>query len=192
MDITQRVALRIRRQRTRRAWSLDELAARSGVSRAMISKIEREAVRPSAALLDRLADALGVTLSSLIAEEGTTGAALRRRDEQSVWEDPKSGYTRRHVSPAGTDSDIEIVAVELPPAARVVFAAASHHRHDQQVLVLQGCLSVGLARRQMHLQPGDCARVRVDMRHEFFNPGPRPARYLVVTRLGGQRVATPG
>ncbi|HKX43788.1 MAG TPA: helix-turn-helix transcriptional regulator, partial [Burkholderiaceae bacterium] len=66
MDLSAHIARRLKEERRQRGWSLDELAARSGVSRAMISKIERKVSTPTAVLLARLGDAMGVSLSSLM------------------------------------------------------------------------------------------------------------------------------
>ena len=70
-DITLKIAARIRGERTARRWSLDDLADRASVSKAMISKIERAEASPTAALLGRLSGAYGLTLSSLLAEGET-------------------------------------------------------------------------------------------------------------------------
>ena len=67
-DIDVMLAKRLRREREARAWTLVDLAARSGVSRAMISKIERGEASPTAALLGRLSAAFELTLSQLFAQ----------------------------------------------------------------------------------------------------------------------------
>src|ERR1043166_6770562 len=91
-DITLKIAARIRGERTARRWSLDELAERSQVSKAMISKIERAEASPTAALLGRLSGAYGLTLSPLLAEAGSRRTAPARRPAQPVWRDPATGY----------------------------------------------------------------------------------------------------
>src|SRR5438309_2956881 len=103
MDINARIAHRVRELRDSRGFSLDALAERSGVSRSNISLIERAQSSPTAAVLDKLAAGLGVTLASLF--EGGDGPAaepspLARVAEQPLWTDPASGYVRRNLSPA--------------------------------------------------------------------------------------------
>src|SRR5436190_13691431 len=92
--------------------ALDEVAARTGVSRAMISRIERGEVHASAVVLDKLCAGLGISLSTLFAREN--GSPLLRRADQPVWQDPSTGYIRREVAPAGTGSPVRIVEVEFP------------------------------------------------------------------------------
>src|ERR1700754_5196322 len=106
------IARRLRLERDRRGWSLAELAERSGVSKAMISKIEREEVSPTAAILARLAVAFDLTLATLLLRaEG--GPRLARAVAQPVWRDPATGYVRRQVF-SRPDHPLELVEVELP------------------------------------------------------------------------------
>lgn len=119
-ELEQAIGIRIRRLRQEKALTLDDLAAASGVSRAMISRIERAEASPTASLLARICAALGLSLSAFFAEEGQA-SPLARRQEQQVWRDPETGYLRRSVSPPGTASDVDIVEVEFPAGARVSF-----------------------------------------------------------------------
>lgn len=184
-SIGPQIARRLREERRRRGWSLDELAARSGVSRAMISKIERQASTPTAVLLARLGDALGLTLSSLMFEPPAPEHRVTALADQRLWTDPASGYTRRVVSPAVREGDVEIVAVDLPAGARVRFAAAGVLHIDGQVLLMQGRLQIAIEQEVLTLQPGDCARIALHLEHELHNPCDANARYLVVIRRFG-------
>src|SRR5262245_3904583 len=109
------IGARIRQLRTVREMTLDELASASAVSRAMISRIERAEVSPTASLLARLCAALGLSLSAFFAEEETETSPLSRRADQALWSDPETGYVRRAVSPPGTGSAVDVVEVEFPP-----------------------------------------------------------------------------
>jgi transcriptional regulator with XRE-family HTH domain len=176
------IAQRLRQERQQRGWTLDDLAARSQVSRAMISKIERGQSNPTAALLDRLAAALGLGLSALMSEPRAGRTQVRRQAEQPVWTDPDSGYTRRLVSPPGQTGDAEIVAIELPVGATVRFAPQPGPLPDDQLLLLEGQLRLQLGEQWLDLRPGDCARIATPDGHAFVNLGKVPARYLVVAR----------
>jgi transcriptional regulator with XRE-family HTH domain len=173
---------RLREERLARGWTLDQLAARSAVSRAMISKIERGQSSPTAALLARLASAMGLSLSSLMSERGAAAPAMRRVHDQPVWIDPQTGYARRLVSPNGGEGDVEIVAIELPAGAAVEFDEAENLRSDEQVLMLEGRLMLQTGEARFDLLPGDCARFSADLAHKFVNTGDTVARYLVVRR----------
>ena len=180
IDLDRRLGARIKGLRQSRGLTLDQLAERSGVSRAMISRVERGESSPTAALLDRLCAGLGVLLSALFREEAQ-GGPLARRSEQPVWTDPDSGYVRRSVSPAGTGSRIEIVEVEMPAGARVLLEAPrGGFRLDQQLWLLEGELSLTVGGSEHRLAAGDCLAMLLDGPIAFHNPGAAPARYAAL------------
>jgi transcriptional regulator with XRE-family HTH domain len=97
------IGIRIRKLRLEKGLTLDDLAEASGVSRAMISRIERAEASPTASLLARVCAALGLSLSTFFADDGRQASPISRRRDQQIWRDPETGYLRRAVSPAGTD-----------------------------------------------------------------------------------------
>src|SRR3954453_13766232 len=112
-DLSNRLALRLRLERDSRGWSLAELAQRSGVSKATISKIERAEVSPTAVVLVRLARAFDLTLAGLMLSAEGQGTPGSRAAHQPIWRDPETGYLRRQVF-SQPDNPIEIVRVEMP------------------------------------------------------------------------------
>ena len=181
-----RLALRLAAARTARGQTLDDLARASGVSRAMISRIERGESSPTAMVLGRLAGGLGVTLSSLFAEvEGPT-EPVAPWALQPVWRDPETGYLRRNVAPSGTGSPLDIVRVELPAGARVTYPAATYTNRDHHILMISGRLRFENGDRSFDLEAGDCLWLPEVADSAYVNPGPGPAEYLVlVVRLPG-------
>jgi transcriptional regulator with XRE-family HTH domain len=184
-DLNRRIALRVRGLRAAQGLSLDALAGKSGVSRSMISLIERGETSPTAVVLEKLATGLGVLLASLFdapADAGQApGAPLARREDQPQWRDPASGYLRRNVSPPGVPQPMRIVEVHFPPRARVAFEnAARDVRVHQQVWVLEGRIDVTLGTECYRLRAGDCLAMQLDRPTMFHNPTRTPARYAVV------------
>lgn len=181
-DINQRIAQRLRELRGARGLSLEALAAKSGVSRSMISLIERGETSPTAIVLDKLAVALGVTLATLF-NSGDEIAARKepvaRRDEQPQWQDPGSGYWRRNVSPAWVPQPMQIVEVRFPPRARVAFEA-SDPRTCQQIWLLEGAMDITQGSECHQLREGDCLAMQLDRPAVFHNPKSKVARYAVV------------
>lgn len=185
-DLTSRLASRLRHLRGGRGLTLEALAERSGVSRSMISLIERGASSPTANVLDKLAAGLGVTLASLFSEEERVEAApVARRADQPTWRDPESGYVRRNLSPPGFPSPLELVEVVIPPGASVAYETTVRVRPlHQQVWILEGAVEITLGEQHHHLAAGDCLAMRVDRRTAFRNPTDLPARYLVALTTG--------
>jgi len=180
-SLKHRLAVRIKDLRTRRNLSLEQLAQLSGVSRSMISLIERAEASPTANVLDRLAASLGVTLAALFTDDTSADATpLARHADQLLWRDPETGYVRRNLSPAGYPSPIELVEVVLPPRARVAYdAGARVSIVQQQVWLIEGALEITLGDAVHRLAPGDCLAMRVDRPIVFRNPGRTRSRHLV-------------
>ena len=183
-DLNGRIAERVRELRAAHGLSLEALAARSGVSRSMISLVERGESSPTAVVLEKLATGLGVTMAAMFEppRAATTAAGpVARRDDQPVWRDPGSGYVRRNVSPAGVPQPMQIVEVEFPPKARVAFEnGARDVRIHQQVWVLEGTIEITVGDERHRLRDGDCLAMQLDRPTMFHNPTRRPARYAVV------------
>ncbi|UYN94794.1 MAG: helix-turn-helix transcriptional regulator [Enhydrobacter sp.] len=181
MDINQLLAARIRQIRIARGLSLEALAEVAGVSRSMISLIERSESSPTAVVLDKLATGLGVPLASLFDVPAAASDPVSRRADQVEWRDPASGYVRRNLSPPGFPSPIQLVEVSFPAGARVAYETAARPGVvHQQIWVQQGTLEVSLGDVRHELRAGDCLAMVLDRPVTFHNPTSKPARYLVV------------
>jgi len=178
-DLDARLGARIRLEREARGWSLTELAQRSGVSRAMINKIERGGSSPTASLLGRLSGALELTMSTLLARIELQPGRLLRAGEQPRWVDPTTGYVRRHVSPA-SDLPLDLVQVELPAGASVPYPASSYAFIRQLIWVLEGTLVFVEGEVTHRLGAGDCLELGPPADCVFRNEGRAPCRYAVV------------
>src|SRR5262249_36646086 len=144
----------VRDEREARRWSQADLATRSGVSKAMISKIERGEASPTAAILARLSSAFELTLATLLGRTETIAGRHVPAAAQPLWRDPGSGYLRRQIFAAST-SPIELVRVELPAGARVALPAASYRFIRQVVWVLKGRLVIDDGPERTALATGD-------------------------------------
>jgi transcriptional regulator with XRE-family HTH domain len=186
-EVDGRLAARLRGLRKERGLTLDGLAERAGVSRSMISLVERGESSPTASVLHRLATGLGTTLASLFAEEEKPGASpLAQRADQVCWRDPETGYVRRNLSPPGFPSPIELVEVVLPPGVRVAYdAVPSSVGIEQQVWMLEGEVELTVGTKTHRLVEGDCLAMRVDRPTAFRNPTDRPARHVVALTVEG-------
>lgn len=184
-ELNQRIAERVRELRAGQGLSLETLAGKSGVSRSMISLIERGESSPTAVVLEKLAAGLGVMLASLFdspaAAAQTPSGPVARRDDQPLWRDPASGYLRRNVSPRGAAQPMQIVEVRFPAGGRVAFETGGRDmRVHQQVWVLEGTIDVTLGDERHRLREGDCLAMQLDCPTMFHNPTRKPTRYAVV------------
>jgi transcriptional regulator with XRE-family HTH domain len=172
------LARRIRGEREARGWSLAGLAERAGVSKAMLSKIERAEASPTAATLSRVATAYGLTMAALFESPKGGDSRLMRAKDQPLWRDPKTSYLRRQVflSPS---TPLELVEVELPPRQEVGFPASAYQLIHQVVWVLSNRLTIMEGAMRHELAAGD--RVEFDAPSDvvFRNEGAQPCRYVV-------------
>jgi transcriptional regulator with XRE-family HTH domain len=181
-DVNARVAARVRDLRAGRGLTLGALAARSGVSRSMISLVERGEASPTAVVLEKLATGLDVPLAGLFEAPAPAPAhPVARAADQPSWRDPASGYVRRNVSPEGYPTPVRIVDVEFPPGGRVAYETGPRETLvRQQVWVLAGEIEVTVGADTHRLGAGDCLAYTVDRPVMFHNPGDAPARYAAV------------
>lgn len=171
---------RLTAERQMRGWSLADLAARAGVSRAMISRIERGEVSATAALLAKLAGALDLTLAALFGPSSPRSSPLTRKVDQPLWRDPASGYLRRAVAVGDRRYPVDIVEVEFPPGASVLFDRPQDGNPAQYIWLLDGRMRVALGAETHELQAGDCLAMRLEAMIAFHNPADRPARYAII------------
>lgn len=186
-DVNRRIGNRIKELRSAHGLSLEALASQSGVSRSMISLIERGESSPTAAVLEKLATGLGVPLASLFGGGGDIpddplAVPISRRADQAGWRDPASGYVRRNVSPSHAVSPIQIVDVAFPAGATLDYDTVGRPGsvQYQQIWVLEGAMRITVGSDIHDLGAGDCLAFVLDRPTGFHNPGPDDARYAVV------------
>ena len=151
----------------------------------MLALVERGESSPTAAGLATLSGGRGFMLASLFddpsAESKTAHGPIARRNDQSHWRDPESGYIRRNVSPISPPQPMRIVEVHFPPRARVAFETGTRAgRVHQQVWMLKGEMNITVGNERHRLREGDCLAMQLDRPTMFHNPTRKPARYAVV------------
>jgi transcriptional regulator with XRE-family HTH domain len=180
-DINARIASRVRALRQELGLTLDALAAKSEVSRSMLSLIERGESSPTAVVLDKIATGLGVSLASLFDNDSAPANPLSRRADRTAWRDPETGYVRRNLSPPNFPSPIQLVEVILPAGASVAYeTGARPAKIHQQIWVLEGSIELTLGSVIYELATDDCLAMHLNEPTTFRNRTDQPARYLVV------------
>ncbi|GAB3256064.1 helix-turn-helix domain-containing protein [Chitinimonas naiadis] len=178
-EIDSRLALRLASLRQEHGWSLDELAEKSGISRATLSRMERCESSPTASLLGRLCTAYGRTMSRLLAEVEAAPVQHTQQAGQAVWVDPASGFIRRSVSPPSAGYRVDLIEGEIPAGAVIRYDTAPVPGVEQHIWMLSGVLDYTLGNQTFTLQAGDCLSFRLFGATRFHNPGSTPARYLI-------------
>ncbi|MFW1920764.1 helix-turn-helix domain-containing protein [Acinetobacter geminorum] len=182
-DINIRIAQQVREIRLARGYTLDVLASRCQVSRSAISLIERGEASPTAVVLEKLANGLGVPLTQLFDSPQNTQPPqpMVRRNQQSQWKDPETGYIRRQVSPPNWKSPFQIVEIEFPAQSRVTYETSVNSKVVlQQIWVIEGQIDIQLGENFYALQEGDCLAMQLGQPIIYSNPSSKTARYILV------------
>jgi len=178
-SLDQLIARRLKGLRAERGWSLDELARRSAVSRATLSRLENAEVSPTASVLGKLCAAYGLTMSRLMRLVEEDFAPLIRRDAQPIWADPTVGFRRRSVSPPARTLAGEALECELGPGARIAYDRPPRPGLEHHLLLTEGQLAVSIEGRTYELQPGDCLRYQLHGPSAFATTDRCGARYIL-------------
>ncbi len=178
LDPSQAIAERLRFEREARKWSLAELAEHSGVSKAMISKIERGESSPTMTVLGRLCGAFGLTISTFLTHAEGRVERLSRAADQIRWTDAGTGCVRTLISPTA-GGPIELVMVELPAGAKVRFPQSLYSVFRQSIWVLEGELTLEEGDDVYELGVGDCFDLGPPTNCSFANASKQPCRYMV-------------
>lgn len=176
----RRLAQRLADLRLERGWSLETLAELTGISRASLSRIERGETSPTAALMNRLCIAYGLTMSRLLSEVEEQGPQHLRAAAQTVWQDRENGYHRRSVSPPATPFHAELVEGRLQSGALIEYDAPPVEGIEQHIWMLAGVLEFSMNDEQWRLEAGDCLRFHLFGRSSFHAPEAEGAHYALV------------
>jgi len=181
----RQLAERLAALRLAAGWSLDELAARSGVSRATLSRLERAETSPTATLLSRLARAHGLPLSRLLADAEALPVRLLRAADQPRWHDQQSGFERLMRCPPLAGFATEVIEAQLAPGAELAYDEPPVARLEHHLCLQEGALRLTLQGQPFELAAGDSISFRCLGASVFSNPGTRPARYLLAMTVPG-------
>lgn len=174
---------RIRGERRARGLSIERLAELSGISRSMVSEVERGAKTPSVLVLDRLATALGTSISRLLDEPAREAIRVLRHDEQRVLRDP-SGWERRVLSPVLGEVEFEFMRTTIGPGVDAGEFVPHAPGSREYLAVERGTLRLTIDGRPYELGSGDSAYYPGDRRHAFANDGPADCVFYLAMELG--------
>ena len=171
---------RIRQLRADRNWSLDGLSKASGVSRSMLSQIERNQANPTLAVTFRIAQAFGISLGDLVEAPAAASSisVIRAQDRGQVYRSDKDVVIRT-LSPLNLEKDVEFYEVQLHPDCAL--RSAAHFEGTREFLTVQkGRVRVESGGDAHELDKGDSATYRADVPHAIVNLGKTEAMVILV------------
>jgi transcriptional regulator with XRE-family HTH domain len=193
----RRLGARLHALRDERRWSLTELAEESGVSRAMINRVERGVSSPTATILGRLSGAFGLTVSQLLdgsheghphdaQESGSPDDAIgvQRAATADHWTDSDTGYRRRPLS--SPDFPVDVTEVRLPAGRAVTYPASAYAFLRHCIWVVDGELHLVVGGEPTTLGAGDRIELGDPAEVTYRNDGDDECRYVVVVARGAR------
>jgi transcriptional regulator with XRE-family HTH domain len=175
--VAAEIAIRVRATRAQRQWTLDELAARSTVSRRLLVQIEHAEANPSLATLLKLAAALGITLTELLSQQPGIDpvAVVPAQDAITLWSTPAGGSARLLVS----HGPVELWSWTLTPGDQ---RASEAHRPGSVELVTAhtGTIALDVGHHYVEVPAGDSAWFDATLPHTYSNPGTSTATFTLV------------
>lgn len=167
-------ASQVRERRALAKLSLSQLAERSGVTKAAISKIERRDVQPSLDVAARLAEALGVTLSEMLHQTQRARVVVLRAGEQVEAHSADGGVTRRVLSPTFDQAGLEFIQFLIAPGATTGVFPPHRYGTEEYIFVLEGRMTLRINGDDVDLRAGDSLYYEAQCVHELLNPGKKP------------------
>ncbi len=173
------LARRLAGLRRSRGWPLEELADRTGISRATLSRIERGDTSPTAHVLGQLATAFGLSMAEIFGSVLQPAERHVPVNKQAVWQDPETGFRRRSLVPAASEYRGSVIEGTLPPGETISYDAPPVPDLEHHLVLLEGALRAAIGPDQYELQPGDALRFRLNAPNSYTATGDTPARYIL-------------
>ena len=182
-EVKSALSRNVRRLRTLRGWSLDELATRSGVSRAMIVQVEGARTNASLGTICQLADALGAPVQSLIERPNESRLQVIAADEMSVLWSTEDGSWARLLCGTSSREKLEFWSWRLTPSTH--YSSKAHPAGTREIIwVTSGSLTVGCGDLEAIVATGECVVFEADQQHTYHNRGRRVCEFTMIVQLG--------
>lgn len=178
--INENLGRRVKKLRGDRGWSLEELANVSGVSKSMLSEIEREKANPTLSVTYRIARAFNLNLQELIetSESASTIQVIRSTERSQVYRSDKQCEIRT-LSPLNLEKEVEFYQVTLKPKGEL--RSQPHYEGTREFLTVeQGTVRIESASDRVELELNDSATYRADVPHAIVNTGASMAIVFLV------------
>lgn len=179
---SQVLCSRVTELRKKNKLTLDQLAAASGVSRSMLSQIERGQANPTLAVTFRIAQAFGITIGELVDQPwaSSTIEVVHGDDPNNLFRSDDECQIRT-LSPLHMEKNIEFYELRIAPNASL--PSAPHYEGTKELLtVTRGSARVISGDNSCKVSEGDSAHYRADLTHTIENCGDQELLcYLVVT-----------
>ncbi|MEV2246155.1 XRE family transcriptional regulator [Streptomyces sp. NPDC049970] len=181
-QLTQSLARNLKRWRGERGFTLDALAARAGVSRGMIIQIEQARTNPSVGTTVKLADALGVSITTLLDyEQGPQVRLVPEGQAVRMWS-TKAGSSTTLLVGTEARGPIELWSWRLMPGDGS--ASDPHPEGTVELLhVTAGELTLIVDGEPHAVAAGTSATFEAHVPHDYRNDGTEPVEMTMAVSI---------
>jgi transcriptional regulator with XRE-family HTH domain len=180
------IGMKLRSLRTQKRLTLSRLAAETGLSTALLSKLETDRMVPTLPTLATISRVYGVGMSYFFSEPARHTLSITRRAHLAG---NSRGLESVKITPLNVVTEgTQLVARMIEfPAAGVSCAMDSCREGSALVYVLEGKLQLDAGGMQEVMEAGDCACMESDMALAWSAAGKHRCRILAVTPAGPHR-----
>lgn len=185
MRIARRLGERIRALRLEKGMTLEKLSTACGVSRSMLSQIERHQANPTLGVTWRIAEAFGLSLDELVQAPaaGSVFHLIRRSDPTYHFRSERRCAIRT-LSPLHLEKEIEIYEAVIEPGGEL--RSRPHYKNTEEFLTVEeGRARVEARGESVEIGVGDSVHYPADVDHAIVNAGSRRLRFYLVVKYRG-------
>jgi transcriptional regulator with XRE-family HTH domain len=168
--ISTRLCARVRELRRKSGWTLEQLSSACGVSRSMLSQIERNRANPTLGVAHRIAQAFGLSVGDMLDMPRRESIDVIRANERKYYFHSDKDYQIRTLSPLDLEKDVEFYELVLHPG-KALRSAAHYEGTHEFLTVQQGAVRIIAGNENSILQRGDSAHYPADVPHAIENAG---------------------
>lgn len=172
------VGLRLKELREIRNISMRSLATKSGLSANALSMIERGRTSPSVSTLYKLADALGISITSFFGTDSEKKQVVFLKSDERA----RFGFTRGVFEALGGEQftgRVEPFMLTLESSASSGPHTMTHTGHEF-VFCVRGELDYQVEKETFHLTSGDSLLFAAQLKHKWKNPGKTVTNALII------------
>jgi transcriptional regulator with XRE-family HTH domain len=172
------VGRKVKAARTGKGLRLKELAARSGLSESLISKVENDKTTPSLLTLHRIAGALDTNISWLFNDGAEESSPVLRASERRAIRTDRERATTENFVPFGGSHLMQAFLITLHPGGTSL--GTRSHAGEEFGYVMEGELELTVSGKSYRLKPGDSFNFRSERSHAYRNPTKKDVRIVWV------------
>lgn len=178
-DLAQRLAERLKSLRVADKCSLADLAVRTGISRATLSRMENADVSPTTNMLSKLCAAYGLTLTHLLSMVENNYVPHVKTKDQSIWQDATAGFKRISISPPSKALKSELLKCEIEAGKKIHYDVPAVSGLEHHLYLTDGSLTVTVDNQAYTLKPGECLRYHSNGSTTFETSQTQSAQYIL-------------